>query len=267
MNIKGKNIQTVLVVGHGRSGTIHLGEMMERHKDVYATIERPRRLFRMLNESIFNPSEWFIIPQIFEAKKRFLENQSIWEDVDKPFWLEKANAMVLIQDLVETFYSEALILHIIRNPFDVYCSAVRHPGLMSWFPRVNEVFGQGDNKFMGTNAAIEANYNNLSLVEKMAYKWKSWVECGLQWQKTSSRIYTLTYEEMARNPGKTFVNIGEFLRLRESPNWLKSVICGTHSRSVNRYKWDMSQGETNKMNGILSDFLNSSDILQQYRLK
>jgi len=265
MKIRGQNVQPVFIIGHGRSGTNHLGRMMGKHEDVWATIEHPGYLFGRLNESIFNPDKRYAIPRIFEEKKQFLRNETVWESMDNPFWLDKSNQMVLIQDIIETYWPEALMLHVIRNPFDVYCSAKRHY-MMSWFKRVNEVFGKGNNKYLGTNSEIEAKYDKLSLAEKMAYKWKSWIECGLWWQRTSDKVYTLTYEEMTLNPEKTFENIKKFLKLREDNKWIEFIRSITHSRSVGRYKRDMKQSEVDEMKGVLSDFLNSSDSLLQYRL-
>jgi len=266
VKFKGRNVQPVFIVGHGRSGTIHLAKMMDKHKDVFATIEHPRPLFRDLNEAVFYPSRHHLIPSLLEKKKQHMGTHHNWRFSRTPFWVEKNNQMVLIQDIVESAYPSAFILHIIRNPFDVYCSSIPHLGLMSWFPLVDKVFGCGGSKYMGTTTEIEEKYSELEITEKIAYKWISWVKAGLQWQKTSNRVFTLTYEDMVTNPRKTFGLIGEFTGLEKDQKWLKSVTGLTHSRSVNRHKRDMKQQERTKMNNIISGFLDEHDILKQYKL-
>ena len=268
MKIRGVDVQPVIIVGHGRSGTIHLAEMLHLHPDVYATIEQPRPLFRLLNESLFNPTERHAIPNIFEAKKQWLRHNKTWMGKTKPrVWVEKSNAMVLVQDLVEKTWPEAYILHIIRNPFDVYCSSLTHPGLMSWLKRASEVMGLGDNSFLGTTAKMNPWYENAPTPVKLAYKWKSWVEHGLKWQRESDKVLTLTYRDMTRRTAKTFNTIQNFIGLEKNQAWLEDITGRTHSKSVDRYKTDMPLSKRVLMNAVLYGFLESHDVLKKFRLR
>jgi len=259
MKVNGKEIKPIFIIGHGRSGTTFTGRVFNQHPEIYATIEE-KSWFQPFAEIAFNPNKNLKkVPELIHKQKRHLKRKC-----NRPVWVDKTHPLVLLREIVEEYYPEALLIHILRNPFDTYCSMIRHKGVMTWFKRYGEVFGKGGNTFLGTDENLENRYHLLTDVQKIAYRWRSWVERGLKWEKESDNVLTINYENMIQNPRKTFMCATKFLGIKSPPKWLEWISENIRINSINRYKNDMTKSNLNEMNIILQDFLNKYEQLQQY---
>lgn len=262
MKVNGKDIKPVFIIGHGRSGTHFIGGILSGHNEIYATVEE-KDWFRSFSEVAFNPEKNLkIVPKLIDKQIKHLKRKCF-----KPVWMDKTHPFVLLKKVVEEYYPEALLIHVIRNPFDLYCSAIRHNGVMNWFKRHNEVFGKGGNIFLGTDANIEKNYHLLKDTQKIAYRWISWVKSGLKWEEESENVITVNYENMVTDVTRTFTDVTKFIGVSTSSEWFEFIERTAKSSSVNRYKKEMTESEVDEMNMILEEFLKNNKQLRQYSIK
>ena len=255
------SIKPIFILGHGRSGTNYLGDMLSAHPDILGTIEE-KIWFDQFSNIAFNPKKnLWKLPYYVALQKTFIQLKT-----DKPIWLDMTHPFLLLYDEIKKHYSNAYGIHIIRNPYDLYCSAIRHKGVLSWFNRKKEVEKERENIFLGINKENIQKYDEYTVAEKIASRWKSWVEVGLSLEKKYDKFMSIKYEDLIRDPIKNFKLICNFCDINKDETWMSYISDNTYKGSLNRYKKDIIYEDFIDIKMILNDFINRHDILSEYNI-
>jgi hypothetical protein len=122
--------------------------------------------------------------------------------------------MWLATHLAEVF-EDAIFIGIVRNPYAVVASTLKHQGLIKWFNKYNEF--PIPNEFLGITKDNAGNYADMPVAGKAALRWA--VHCKkLQSLKTQlpSKVQVVTYEDLAKNTENELSSLKEFIGLEEN---------------------------------------------------
>lgn len=202
-----KNI--LFVIGTGRSGTHFLTQCLTKHPrltDFTGGKENPL-VFDAITQAALDQSRALeLLPQaekIYDALALLAS----------PDWLvDQSHPNIWFAEHWARNYPAAHFVGIIRNPFSVVASMMKHAGVSAWALRWERY--PVPNPFLGITAA-EA-YGHMSLAERCTLRWIS------HYRRLNDLIRTLgkklsivVYEDLCRDPHRHLSNIFEKLGLTD----------------------------------------------------
>jgi len=157
--------RVVFVVGNGRSGTHWLGYILGSHPDARVTVEKPR-IFEHVKEMALNPSSRarLLDPLVGMYRHECARTR-------ERYYVDKSHPVLWFAEDLAARIPACRFVGIVRDPYQVIASMVRHGGVSGWTDRWRE--HPVPNAFLGIDEALVERYDGLSLVEKHAYRWRS----------------------------------------------------------------------------------------------
>jgi hypothetical protein len=227
------------VIGTGRSGTHWLGHTLEHHPEIRETIE-VKPIFKWVKQIATNPSNKAeLMPKLIKAYKK----QMVCSP--KKIYLDKSHPNIwLVEDLLQAF-PEAQFLGIIRNPFATISSMIEHKRVSRWHKEWKDL--PIPNQFLGITEEIAPTYDELSLAEQCAIRWKSHYERMQEVQrKFPKNSLIMHYESLAHNTSKELQRIEKFLGLKQ-PITAPEI----RTESLEKWKAGLSEADIESIEAVV----------------
>lgn len=196
----------IFISGSGRSGTHLIGRSISSHKDIMGRIETKNTfnlITKIATEQGFKP-KW---KTYYLKLKLVKELRSILKSSDCQV-LEKSHPSLWLMDfLVKKINSKFILVY--RDVEPTVSSMLEHPGVLSWYDKLPL---DSPNRFLGINSDNAQLFENYSLEEKCALRWKSHYEKIFDLkQKYPKETFIINYDEFLKNPEPTFHALSVFL--------------------------------------------------------
>jgi hypothetical protein len=178
----------ILVVGTGRSGTTWLGRILDQHPRIHTTIEDPVT-FRLAKGAALNPHAKKYVPALAAAYG--------WRCARAypRHFADKSHPVLWVADDISRLYSRAVFVGIERNPYGTVASMLKHDGVLRWMKDWRKY--PVPNRFLGITEEIAPHYDEMSLVERSALRWRAhYVELESLADRLPDRVLIVQYEDL-----------------------------------------------------------------------
>jgi hypothetical protein len=130
-----------------------------------------------------------------------------------PAWLvDQTHPNIWFAEHWSTLYPSAHLVGIIRNPFSVVASMMKHSGVREW--AVDWEKYPVPNPFLGVTSENEALYREMSLAERCTLRWISHYRRLQRLTGTmGEKLSLVAYEDLCREPRATLAQIADRLRI------------------------------------------------------
>jgi hypothetical protein len=196
----------IFVLGSGRSGTHFLGWIVDAHPEIHSTIEDPRILDTVVTMAVHPRVEKRMFPALVRLYRR--EHGRV---PDKHY-ADKTHPNIWIAERLADAFPEAVFLGIQREPFGTVASMLKHEGVRGWHEdwRVYPV----PNRFLGITKELAARYDDLSLAEQCAVRWRSHAERMDELrERLGDRMWSVEYERLLTDTPTALAELQNFLGL------------------------------------------------------
>jgi hypothetical protein len=186
----------MFVVGTGRSGTHLVTQCLIGHRQIvdFAGGKENPLVFGLITQAALDFSR--AVPLLEKARKRY----DALVRLAAPNWLvDQSHPNIWFADSWAKIYPQAHFIGIIRNPFSVIASMMRHRRVRAW-AELWEKFPV-PNALLGISEENRSTYAGMTLLERCALRWivhyKRLEELrGL----LASRMSIVVYEELCLDP-------------------------------------------------------------------
>ena len=234
----------IFVLGSGRSGTHWVGYILEGHRDIHVTIEKPP-IFKWVTEIALDfGKKAELLPKLldrYEAEHRAVRPKH---------YADKSHPNIWIAEELSAAFADARFIGIQRNPYGTVASMLKHPGVLAWHERWKEF--PVPNPFLGITRENQAGYETMPLAAKCALRWTAHRERMNALRKSlGSRLLVLQYEDVIRNAEVELRTLNEFLAL-PSPIPRPKV----KAESLDRWKTELTddvKAQIASVTGVLPD--------------
>jgi len=195
------------VIGTGRSGTHWVGRVLDVHPDIVTTIEEPK-VFHWVTRMALDPEKRpKHLPDLISTYRERAEsaNPKHYADKSHPnLWLAEALAEQL---------PEGLFVGIERSPYATVASMLKHSGVQQWIREWRQF--PVPNDFLGITEEIAARYDDMSLEEQCALRWRSHHQEMQRIRRSlDGRALVLVYEGLIDSNDAQLARLWDFLTVR-----------------------------------------------------
>jgi hypothetical protein len=196
----------IFVIGSGRSGTHWVGYILEGHRDIHVTIEKPP-IFRWVTDIALD------LGKKAELLPGLIERYRAEHDAVRPrHYADKSHPNIWIAEELATAFGDARFIGIQRNPYGTVASMLKHPGVLAWHARWKEF--PVPNPFLGITRDNHDAYESMPLAAKCALRWKAHRErMHALGEALGPRLLVLQYEDVIRDPDTQLRALDAFLSL------------------------------------------------------
>lgn len=197
----------IFVIGSGRSGTHLVGNLLDSHAEIAATIEKPE-IFHAVTRMALDPrTEPQLYPKVADL---YVEEHGKVADLH---YADKSHPNIWLAERLAESFEEAVFLGIQRDPRAVVASMLRHDGVQQWHRRWREF--PVPNRFLGISADLEPTYDDLSLETQCALRWKAHAERMADLRnELGERMLYIDYERLLQDE-QAVRDIEQFLELEQ----------------------------------------------------
>lgn len=196
----------IFVIGTGRAGTHWLGNILDSHPDIVATIEK-RRVFGPVTRMAIDPRYTPILSPVVHLLYRTEHAR-----VAPKHYADKTHPNIwFVEDLARVF-PDAKFVGIQRNPYATVSSMLRHDAVRRWseewekYPRPNA--------FLGITNENEADYRRAPLAAKCTYRWLSHKrELENLAARRPDLVLAVRYEDLMAETDRELERLQQFLGL------------------------------------------------------
>ena len=213
--IQTKLKKPIFVVGSSRSGTTMLAAILESLPEIVdfsETVIVRHKMWRMVKSPETIPRELPDLERTLVRLSGVTKGQRL---------LEKTPGHSLITNYLLDYFSNASLLHIVRDGRDVALSMLGHKWISRELKEEVEVFW-----FHLLPQTYQEQWQDLGSWERGVLRWAVYVTSARKAQVYSERYLEVNYEEICQNPQVTISQIIDFLGLSTSPELedkLKSI--------------------------------------------
>lgn len=275
----------IFVVGSARSGTVFVGQVLKRHKNVHCLIERPevfdyatyiaqnksikkdkehvrkellRRYKKAWNRSLFSCRSCSTVCRESGRVSSFpWSNCHLHKKIRR--FADKTHQHVLNVRSVLDAFPDAQFIHVIRDGRDVVSSMLRHEGVLSWFyDGYIDENSEWPNKWFGVeNVDHYREWREWSTARKCAQRWKTWVQEGLSVsaEVEADQWIDVYYESLVNGPYLEGERICSFLGL----GFDKRIVSHVRASSVGKWKERLNKDQIKDIDGVVTPVLDSID--------
>jgi hypothetical protein len=195
----------IFVIGSGRSGTHLVGNVLDSHPEIAATIEEPG-IFETVTTMALDPStEATLFPQLIG-----LYEEAHAKVPDKHYADKSHPNIWLAEDLADSF-DEAVFVGIQRNPHATVASMLRHDGVTVWHERWRDF--PVPNRFLGITEELAEEYDSLPMETKFAIRWRAHADQMARLRESlGPRMMYVDYDRLLQDE-QVIGDLQEFLEL------------------------------------------------------
>lgn len=232
--------QKIFVIGTGRSGTTWLGEILNAHRNITATIEDPV-IFDYVTKIALDTS---LKGELFhKLLKRYNINHCL---AGPNHYADKSHPLLWIAEDVYEAMPESRFVGITRDPYATVASMLKHEGILSWIYDWEKY--PIPNPFLGITVNNAKYYGGLSLAARCALRWQSHTHKLQELSaKLNDRYLLLQFEEVIQNPETELIRLQSFLQLQE-PFTQPTIKRDT----LNRWRSELTNYQLQEISEIIS---------------
>jgi hypothetical protein len=237
--IHGRQNRPLFVIGTGRSGTHWLGETLDTHPEIRATIEI-EPIFSWSRDMAMNPAKQAeMMPKIIRAYKRQLFKSA------PRLYLDKSHPNIWFAEGLQAAFPDALFLGIERNPFATVASMMKHKMVASWHKLWRQF--PVPNQFLGIDEETAKIYETMPLAARCALRWVSHHRRMEELRGTLGRsLLFIQYESFAANTEREIAGLQSFLQLKQS-----IPVPDVKSESLDKWRTQLSQDEVKAISDVV----------------
>ncbi len=230
----------VFVLGCGRSGTTWLGELLNSHPEIEATVEKPEIFVLATTMAMLSHETTRRLPVLTRYYRQEIER------VHPLRYADKSHPVIWFAELLARKFPQAQFVGIQRLPYPTIASMIRHDSVSNWTARWREF--PIPNRFLGISVEMADKYADLSVAEKHALRWRTHAVrmCRLR-KELGDRMHFLEYEQLHQNTSDELRRLAEFLDLNDDfppPNVRKD--------SIDRWRNDLTDNDVERIRAITS---------------
>jgi hypothetical protein len=214
----------IFIIGCDRSGTCWLGNILQNHPQIQATIEHPD-VFPLVTQLALNPQkENELYPKIV----KFYQTQLM--HTTSKYYADKSHPNLWIAEQLSETFKDALFIGIVREPLGAISSMKKHYSLgTSW----HDVWKKNSipNKFLGITESNTITYDYLIPVAQYTMQWGAHLKEMIRLKSVlGPKLFIIRYENLINKNHMFLLKLQEFLGLSSS------LICDKIKRE-SLYKW------------------------------
>lgn len=162
-------------------------------------------------------------------------------------YADKSHPNIWLAEALQNIFPESLFIGIQRNPYATVASMLKHEGVSSWHSKWKEY--PIPNYFLGITSSIANKYDELSLAEKCALRWKAHKE-RLEYLKIvlKDKLLILNYEDLINNTEEEINKLQNFLNLSK-PFAMPEV----KKESLNKWKKELSNETISEIKNVIEN--------------
>jgi hypothetical protein len=199
----------LFIVGTGRSGTHFLTRCLIGHPqitDLMGGEENPL-VFKTITAAALSQSD---------ADRSLAEAAKVYDslaDLARPKWLvDQCHPNIWFVDHWSEAYVSARFVGILRNPFSVVASMMKHPAVRAW--SVDWHRYPIPNPFLGITTDNARRYEKMSLAERCTMRWIGHYRKMLDLRGSHDRRFLcIVYEELCKQPETCLSAVADWLGL------------------------------------------------------
>lgn len=202
-NRREKDNRPIFIIGTGRSGTHFLAKSLIQHSritDLTGGSENPLVFPLVTSAAIDHEKQGGLLPEIhkrYELLKKAAAPQDFLDQSHPSLWF--------VEHLVDWF-PRAIFIGIVRNPYSVVYSMLRHRGVRRW-SEIWESFPT-PNPFLGIRRGHEQSFREMIPVERCALRWAShFVRLDEVKMQFPSKVEVVSYEALCEAPQEVLATI------------------------------------------------------------
>jgi hypothetical protein len=191
-----ESTKILFVIGTGRSGTHFLTECLTGHADISDfTGGRENSLaLRMVTAAALNGDNSSDL-----LRKTALVYDALASAVRPAWFVDQSHPNIWFTEYWSNEYPLAYFVGIIRNPYSVVASMMKHTAVRSWTYQWNKF--PIPNPFLGITSANVETYETMSLAERCALRWISHYDRLNKIKRIlDGKFSVVCYEELCQNP-------------------------------------------------------------------
>jgi hypothetical protein len=199
----------IFVIGSGRSGTHLAGYLLGSHEEIVATIEEPK-IYKAVAAMAIDPRlEEEVFPRVVD-----LYGEAHAEEPEKHYADKSHPNIWLAEKLADTF-DDAVFIGMQRKAHPTVASMLRHGGVGKWHLKWRSF--PIPNRFLGITEELADGYDELSMEEKFAIRWKAHAEemARLRSSLGEDRLRVVEYERLVGDQAAVASELQEFLGLSQ----------------------------------------------------
>lgn len=196
----------VFIIGTGRSGTHWIGQILESHPAISATLEKSAIFDRVVRMATDPSNATRLLPGLIRRYR--------WEHckVAPLNYVDKSHPNIWLVEELSHAFPQARFVGIRRNPYATVSSMLRHAGVRRWCEEWHKL--PAPNSFLGIDEGKEDWYASLSLSARCAARWLSHSRrmdhLALEYP---SAVTIIEYEELFGAPATVLIELQRFLGL------------------------------------------------------
>jgi hypothetical protein len=208
----------IFVIGTGRSGTHFLTSCLIGHNQIFDLAggkENPL-VFRAITAAALDHKR--ASSALSKAKKVY---SALASSVSPAWFVDQTHPNIWFAEYWSNIYPAAIFLGIIRNPYSVVASMMKHRGVSAW----NFEWGRYPvpNRFLGITTENASRYDKMSLAERCALRWVSHYRRLHQLERSlHGKLSIVIYEDLCEIPQMALSKVA--VKLEIEPNFHLPVI-------------------------------------------
>jgi hypothetical protein len=202
-----EQLKILFVVGTGRSGTHLVTQCLSGHRqivDLAGGKENPL-IFGLVTQAALD----------YSHATPLLDKAQNWYDalarLAAPNWLvDQSHPNIWFADSWAKIYPQAHFVAIIRNPFSVVASMMRHQGVRAWAEQWEKF--PVPNALLGITEENRSTYADMTLVERCTLRWIAHYKRLEELRGLlAGRLSIIVYEELCLDPSTVLAGIARAL--------------------------------------------------------
>ena len=233
----------IFIVGSSRSGTTMLADILASLPEIIDFSETPivrHQMWRMVKSPDTIPHELPDLEKTLVRLSGIKQGQRL---------LEKTPGHSLIADSLLSYFSDASLIHIVRDGRDVAFSMLGHKWISRELNGEVEVFW-----FHLLPQAYQRKWHRLSNWERGVLRWAVYVASARKAHLHSERYFEISYEQICQTPQQTIYKMLDFLSSSSSPELENRLLTIKSSSVKNWQKKDLSEEQKHFYERALIEF-------------
>jgi hypothetical protein len=199
----------LFVIGTGRSGTHFLSRCLIGHKhirDLTGGHENPL-VFNMISKAALDRQH--AGPSLEKAGKRYDAMAGL---VNPDWFLDQSHPNIWFATHWSSNFPEARFVGIIRNPYSVVASMMKHKHVLGWIENWESY--NVPNEFLGISSENSLSYAKMTIAERCTLRWISHYRKleGLG-ATLGNKLVIIHYEDLCRDPVNTRGKVADLLEV------------------------------------------------------
>jgi hypothetical protein len=224
---------------------------LDGHQDTRVAVEKDP-IFKWVKEMSINPqSRELLFPKLIDAYRFEIARTT------RPFFVDKSHPNIWLADVLADALAGSLFLGIVRNPFAVVSSMLKHKDVLKWIENWRDY--PIPNNFLGITEANVSQYDALPLSAKCALRWMSHLERMNELKsELGDRLLVVQYENFVSETDEILSQIEGFLGMK-TPIPVPKI----KHESLSKWRSNLSENDLHAIEDIVGFSVNNDILMSQ----